>query len=123
MALHREALAEHGGLDGLRDAGLLDSALARCMHRAMYDSEASVHHLAAALAFGLARNHPFHDGNKRIARIALIASFLFIELNGWKMTATESAAYGAIFGVAEGSIAEPALAQWFAEHSSRARAR
>ncbi len=117
-ALHREALAEHGGLDGIRDEGLLESALARCAHRAAYDPDASVACLAAALGFGLAKNHPFHDGNKRIA---LIASFLFVELNGFRMTATESEAYEVVDRLAAGEVDEAELAEWFSRRMRRGR--
>lgn len=120
VALHRESLAEHGGLDGVRDQGLLESALARCVHRASYEPESSAHQLAAALAFGLARNHPFNDGNKRAA---LVASFLFMELNGWKMVATQSDAYEAFYALAAGTRSEEQIAEWFAANSKPSRRR
>ena len=117
-ALHRESLAEHGGLDGIRDEGLLDSALARCVNRAAYEPGSTVAQLAAALAFGLAKNHPFNDGNKRIA---LIASFLFVELNGSRVVASEADAYDAIYRLAAGEIGEQGLAAWFEQHMKRKR--
>jgi len=117
-ALHRESLAEHGGLDGIRDEGLLESALARCVNRAAYEPDSTIAQLAAALAFGLARNHPFNDGNKRIA---LIASFLFVELNGSRVVASEADAYDAIYRLAAGEIGEQGLAAWFEQHIKRKR--
>jgi death-on-curing protein len=119
-ALNHESLAEHGGLDGVRDEGLLESALGRCVNKAMYEPDASIAELAAALAFGLAKNHPFNDGNKRIA---LIASFAFLELNGARLTATEAEAYEAIYGLAAGEVSEREMAAWFAAHSKPRRAR
>jgi len=117
-ALHRESLAEHGGLDGIRDEGLLESALARCVNRAAYEPDSTIAQLAAALAFGLAKNHPFNDGNKRIA---LIASFLFVELNGFRVIATESDAYDTIYALAAGEIDESRLSEWFGQNMRRKR--
>ncbi len=119
-ALHHESLAEHGGLDGLRDEGLLESALGRYINKAMYEPDSSLAELAAALAFGLARNHAFNDGNKRIA---LIASFTFLELNGVRVTATEAEAYEAVYGLAAGQLSETDMAAWFAAHSKSRRLR
>lgn len=110
VALHRESLAEHGGLDGIRDEGLLQSALHRCSQRAHYEPDASLTDLAAALAFGLARNHPFNDGNKRIA---LVASFVFLEINGQSVTAPEIEAYEVFMALAAGDLTEQELADWF----------
>lgn len=112
-ALHMESLAEHGGLAGIRDRGLLDSALNRCKNKAGY-KDSTVYDLAAALAFGIAKNHPFHDGNKRIA---LIASFLFAELNGVRMTATEVDAAATFLALAAGELSEADLAKWFKANS------
>lgn len=108
-ALHRASLAEHGGLDGVRDEGLLDSALLRYVNRAAYEPDATLTELAAALAYGLAMNHPFHDGNKRIA---MIAAFTFLEINGKRVTATELDAYEAFMGLAAGKLSEAELAGW-----------
>jgi death on curing protein len=113
-ALHMESLAEHGGLAGIRDRGLLDSALNRCKNKAGYKVDSTVYDLAAALAFGIAKNHPFHDGNKRIA---LIASFLFVELNGVRMTATEADAAASFLALAAGDLSEADLAKWFKANS------
>jgi death-on-curing protein len=110
VALHRESLAEHGGIDGIRDEGLLQSALHRCVHRSSYEPEASVPQLAASLAYGLAMNHAFNDGNKRIA---MIASFVFLELNGLRMEANELEAYEVFMDLAASKLTEAELAEWF----------
>ncbi len=109
-----ESLAEHGGLAGIRDRGLLDSALNRCKKKAGSKVDSTVYDLAAALAFGIAKNHPFHDGNMRIA---LIASFLFVELNGVRLTATEVDAAASFLALAAGELSEAGLAKWFKANS------
>lgn len=109
-----ESLAEHGGLAGIRDQGLLDSALDRPKNKAGYEVDSAVYGLAAAFAFRIAKNHPFHDGNKRIA---LIASFLFAELNGVRMTATEVDAAASFLALAAGELSEADLAKWFKANS------
>jgi death-on-curing protein len=109
VSLHRESLAEHGGLDEVRDEGLLQSALHRCISKAEFEPEASILRLAAALAFGLAMNHPFNDGNKRIA---LIASFVFLGLNGHRVEADEVEAYEVFMDLAAGKLTEQELADW-----------
>jgi len=119
-ALHRESLAEHGGLDGVRDEGLLESALARCVHRANYEPESSVQQFAAALAYGIARNHPFNDGNKRAA---LVASFLFLELNGWKVVASQADAYEIFYALAAGDRTEEQVVEWFIANTKAKRGR
>ena len=115
--MHRQVIAEFGGPPGLRDEGLLESAAARPKHVAAYQS-ASAFELAAAYAFGLARNHPFIDGNKRIA---LIAAFTFLELNGWEVQAEETAAVLVFVDLAAGKLDERQLAFWL-EGNSRASA-
>ena len=110
VALQRESLSEHGGLDGIRDEGLLQSALHRCAQRSHYEPDASLAVLAASLAFGLARNHPFNDGNKRIA---LVASFAFLEINGRSVTAPEVEVYEIFMALAAGELTEEQLADWF----------
>ena len=111
VALQRESLSEHGGLDGIRDEGLLQSALHRCAQRSHDEPDASLAVLAASLAFGLARNHPFNDGNKRIA---LVASFAFLEINGLSVTAPEIEVYEIFMALAAGELTEEQLADWFA---------
>lgn len=110
VALQRESLSEYGGLDGIRDEGLLQSALHRCEQRAHYEPDASLAVLGASLAFWLARNHPFNDGNKRIA---LVASFAFLEINGLSVTAPEIEVYEIFMALAAGELTEEQLADWF----------
>ena len=114
VAMHRQVIAEFGGPAGLRDEGLLESAAARPKHLAASQS-ASAFELAAAYAFGLARNHPFIDGNKRIA---LIAAFTFLELNGWEVQAEETAAVLVFIDLAAGKLDERQLAVWLEGNSA-----
>jgi death on curing protein len=115
---HDAELTAHGGSEGIRDAGLLESALALPKNIWNYaDSPASLHRLAAAYAYGISANHPFMDGNERTA---LVASFAFCEVNGLEMTASQEDAYLTFLGLAAGEISEEELAEWFARntHSS-----
>ncbi|MET0103978.1 MAG: type II toxin-antitoxin system death-on-curing family toxin [Sedimenticola sp.] len=114
MAIHQMLLAEHGGLSGIRDQKLLDSALARPRQRLSYDQNASIFELAASYSFGLARNHPFVDGNKRIA---LTVAAVFLELNRYSLDAPEAEAVIMYEQLASGDIAEDSLADWFRESS------
>jgi death on curing protein len=114
--LHDESLAEHGGASGLRDEGLLESALARPLNLAAY-GQPDVHALAAAYGVGLAKNHPFVDGNKRAAFLAV---GMFLALNGWRLTATQADATLTMLAVASGQMDETAFARWLRQHS-RAR--
>ena len=107
-AIHEEQLAEHGGADGLRDAGLLDSALAKPRNLAGYGAPDAAD-LAAAYAWGISRNHPFLDGNKRTA---FVAAELFLELNGWQLAASDADCVLTMLRVAAGEIEETALAHW-----------
>jgi death on curing protein len=111
--LHDESIAEHGGAAGLRDEGLLESALARPLNLAVY-GEPDVAELAAAYGVGLAKNHPFVDGNKRAAFLAV---GLFLALNGKRLVATQADATLTMLAVAAGSMDEPAFAQWLREHA------
>jgi death on curing protein len=108
LAVHEMQLAEHGGGEGLRDAGLLDSALARPEHLAAY-GEPDTAALAAAYGYGISRNHPFIDGNKRTAFVAVE---LFLRLNGWQLVADDSECVLTMLGVAAGDISEDAFAAW-----------
>ena len=107
--LHDESLAEHGGLPGLRDANLLESALARPRNLLGYEGVEDIARLAASYAFGLARNHPFVDGNKRAA---FIAAALFIRLNGARLSADQVDAYETTLRLAAGEIGEAEFAAW-----------
>ena len=115
IAVHEEQLAEHGGAAGLRDEGLFDSALARPQQLANY-GEPDVANLAAACAFGLLRNHPFIDGNKRTA---YVAAELFLVLNGYAMTATDESATLTTLSLAAGDIDEATFADWLRRHLQR----
>jgi death-on-curing protein len=115
VAIHSELVAEFGGAPGLRDRGLVESAAARPKHLASY-GQPTVFELAAAYAFGLARNHPFVDGNKRIA---LVAAFTFLELHGWNVSAEEPAAVLVFLGLAAGEVEEQQLAVWLRENSAK----
>ena len=110
--LHDESLAEHGGAPGLRDEGLLESALARPQNRLAY-GQPDLADLAAAYGVGLAKNHPFVDGNKRAA---FLAAGLFLLLNGHRLVATQADATLTMLAVAAGEIDEPAFAAWLRSH-------
>ena len=112
LLLHDESLAEHGGASGLRDEGLLDSALARPMNLALYQ-EPDIASLAASYCVGLAKNHPFVDGNKRAAFLAI---GLFLMVNGFRLKATQAEATLTILDVAAGNMEEIALADWIRAH-------
>lgn len=107
-AIHHEQLREHGGRFGLRDENLLESALARPRQRWSYE-DADLFDLAAAYAFGIAKNHPFVDGNKRTALVAL---GVFLRMNGVQLTAPEPEAVEVMLGVAAGELGEAELATW-----------
>ena len=109
LAMHRRQIAEHGGDDGVRDIGLLESALARAQNIAAYEPEADIARLAAAYGFGIAKNHPFVDGNKRTA---LVATRTFLILNGYTLQASPVDKYTTFLQLAEGSLSEEELANW-----------
>ncbi|MBW8755020.1 MAG: type II toxin-antitoxin system death-on-curing family toxin [Sphingomonadales bacterium] len=109
LAFHDEQLAEHGGASGIRDQGLLQSALAWPQNAAAY-REVDAADLAAAYAFGIARNHPFADGNKRTAAVAAL---LFLDCNGIDWTITEPELVVMILALAAGELAEDEVAAWF----------
>ena len=111
LAVHEEQLAEHGGAAGVRDAGLLESALARPRDLA-YSGEPGVCELAAAYAFGLVKNHPLVDGNKRSA---FVAAVLFLALNAWHLVATDADCVIAMLNLATGEISEAQFAVWLCE--------
>lgn len=109
VAVHDRQLAEHGGPPGIRDVGLLESAMARPVNRHAY-GEHDVCALAAAYAFGISRNHPFVDGNKRTA---WVIARLFLQLNGVVLRFDKADAIRAMLSLAAGEMAEEALADWF----------
>jgi death on curing protein len=112
LAIHDEQLAEHGGQSSVRDLGLLESALARPRNRFAY-ADPGLPILAASLAFGIARNHPFVDGNKRTA---LVVAELFLMLNGVELIATDEGCVVTFLGLAAGELSEAQLASWIASH-------
>jgi len=109
-AIHHAQLREHGGTPRVRDEGLLESALARPQHKFAYAKKPDWATLAAAYTFGLAKNHGFVDGNKRVA---FVAGYVFLGLNGYDLDATEPEVAATIDGVAASTVTELALAKWF----------
>jgi death-on-curing protein len=109
-AIHAAQLREHGGSPGVRDDGLLESALARPQHRFAYAAKADLGTLAAAYVYGLAKNHGFIDGNKRVA---FMAAYTFLGLNARDLDATEPEVAAVIEGVAASHVSEAALGAWF----------
>ena len=114
---HAEQLSEHGGGEGVRDLTLLESAMARPRNLAGYE-EPDVAALAAAYAFGIARNHPFVDGNKRTAAVV---SETFLVLNGYRLTASDAELVVAFLALAAGDFSEEEIADWFRERVEPAR--
>jgi death-on-curing protein len=116
LAVHDEQLAEHGGLPGIRDLGAVQSALMRPQNLFDYENCVDLARLAAAYAYGIARNHGFADGNKRTA---LVTADLFLMLNGYELTSTPAENVLNILGIAEGSISEEDLAVWIRANSQK----
>ncbi|MEX2480086.1 MAG: type II toxin-antitoxin system death-on-curing family toxin [Gammaproteobacteria bacterium] len=114
LALHERLLSIHGGADGLRDLALLESALARPQQTFAYADEPDVADLAAAYTFGILRNHPFIDGNKRTG---FLVGVLFMELNGLRFTASEEEAAHAVLQLAAGTISEADYASFLRQRS------
>ena len=115
VAIHEMQLAEHGGLDGVRDAGLLDSAMGRPKNLALYGTP-DVAALAAAYGWGISRNHPFLDGNKRTG---FVAAELFLGLNGYALTADDAQCVITMLSLAAGDLAEDDFAAWLRQHAQR----
>ena len=113
LAVHEEQLAEHGGAAGVRDLGLLESALARPQNQVAYGNPDAAD-LAAAYGVGVAKNHPFIDGNKRTAFVAVE---LFLALNGHNLVADDADCVLTMLSVAAGSLDEPGFAAWLRTHS------
>ena len=114
-AIHADQVREHGGLPGVRDENALESALARPQQKHAYDPGIDLAGLAAAYAFGLARNHPYRDGNKRIAFLALVT---FLGINGRDFDATEEDVVATILALADGRLTEAQLARWVRDRLS-----
>jgi death-on-curing protein len=120
LAIHDRLLAGHGGSPGLRDKGLLQSAVARPLQYHAYADRPDVVEMAMFYTAGIVRNHPFIDGNKRTG---FVAGVLFLELNGFIFMASEEDATQAIFGLAGGSLDEAAYTAWLGANSKRGRNR
>jgi death-on-curing protein len=112
--MHDASIAEHGGAPGSRDRGLFESALARPQNLLSYEGVGDLARLAACYAFGLAKNHAFVDGNKRIA---FIAAAVFLRINGHRLVADQAQATLVMLSVASGSFGESELADWFGDHT------
>ena len=110
LAIHTMLLSEHGGATGIRDEAMLQSALSRAQQKFAYEPEAKLFDLAAAYSFGLVRNHPFVDGNKRVA---FTVGVLFLEFNGYEFIASEADATITFESLAASKIGEKELSRWF----------
>ncbi len=117
IAIHERLLADHGGESGIRDRGLLESALARPQQIHAYD-DPDLSTLAAAYATGIIRNHPFIDGNKRVG---FMVAYVFLSRNGVNLTATEVSATQAVMDLAAGQMTEEQFGQWLRDNTERAR--
>ncbi len=115
-ASHLDQLREHGGMPGIRDDGGLEAALARPRQKWNYQPDSDLATLAAAYAFGIAKAHPFSDGNKRTA---FLTAAIFLGLNGRDLDATEAEVVQAMTALAAGSLTEPAMATWIRERLTR----
>jgi death on curing protein len=113
-AMHAELIAEHGGVEGLRDPGLLSSALARPKNRRVYGKSSSIFDLGAVYGIAMVRNHPFIDGNKRVA---LMVVYAFLEMNGYRLEAPEAEAAGIMLALAAGNVDERSLSGWLEQYS------
>lgn len=118
LQLHAESLSTFGGATGLRDEGLLDSALNRPINQWLYDKSVDLATLAAAYGFSIAKNHAFVDGNKRAAFLAI---GLFLAINDRRLRAEQVDAINTVLAVAAGSLDEQALTSWIRKHSKPAR--
>jgi death-on-curing protein len=116
MVLHDDTIAQHGGISGVRDAGALESALTRAQNTFHYENQTGIAVLAANYAFGIAKNHPFADGNKRSA---FIAAGTFLRLNGLRLTASQEDATRTMYDLAGSKIDESAFADWLKTNSAR----
>ena len=114
LIAHSRQLAEHGGSDGIRDEKLLDSALAKPKNVFAYEEEPTLTRLAASYAFGLARNHPFIDGNKRTA---MVIAEGFLRVNGIRVDAPATEKYLTYLGLAAGEVSEEQIAAWYGHHA------
>ncbi len=117
-AIHLDQIREHGGLPGLRDEGLLESALARPQHKRTYKRRPDLSSLAAAYGYGILRNHPYRDGNKRVAFLTML---VFLGLNGFEFVAEEADVVTVMVAAAADSCSEADLARWIRSHITELR--
>lgn len=117
-AIHNDQLREHGGLPGVRDENVLESALARPQQKWHYADDVDMPTLASAYAFGLVRNHPYRDGNKRIGFLAMVT---FLGVNGYELTAGDAEVVAEILSLAAGDVSEDEFAAWVREFSRKRR--
>ena len=117
-AIHADQLRQHGGLAGVRDENALESALAPAQQKWAYGEERDVAVLAASYGFGLVRNHPYRDGNKRIGFLALAT---FLGINGYALDATDADVVTTMVSLADGKLSEAQLASWIREHAQRVK--
>jgi len=115
LAIHADQIKDHGGSLGLRDRRLLESALDRPRNRYHYQPDCDLCELAAAYGYGLAKNHPFIDGNKRVAFQAM---YLFLGLNGLRIQAAEEEVVALILALASGNLDEGTLSSWLRDHTT-----
>jgi death-on-curing protein len=118
VAVHDHLLSQHGGVPGLRDRGLLESALARSRQHYSYAESISIIQMAALYTAGIVRNHPFVDGNKRAG---FLAGIMFLELNGFDFIASEESVIQTVFALAAGDLDEAGYAEWLRANTKRAR--
>ena len=116
--MHSDQLREHGGLPGVRDENVLEAALARPQQKWHYEVDADVPRLAAAYAFGLVKNHPYRDGNKRIGFLAMVT---FLGINGYEFEASDADVVAEVIALAGGNVSENALADWIRERTAKLR--
>lgn len=114
LAIHADQISQHGGAGGVRDRGVLESSLERPRNRRHYEPDSDLAELAASYGFGIARNHPFIDGNKRVAFQAM---YVFLGLNGLRIESREEEVVSLILSVASGDTDEPQLASWLRERT------
>jgi death-on-curing protein len=117
-AIHNDQLREHGGRPGIRDENVLESALARPQQKWHYADRTDMPMLAAADAFGLVKNHPYRDGNKRIGFLAMVT---FLGIHGHDLSATDGEVVAEIRALAHGTVSEQALADWIRQHGAKRR--
>jgi death on curing protein len=116
VAIHSDQIREHGGSLGVRDKGLLESALDRPRNRFNYESDSDLMALAAAYGFGIAKNHPFVDGNKRVAFQAM---YVFLGINGVTITADEEEVVRLVLALASGELSESELGVWLRNNTAQ----